>query len=175
MRIAVFGTGGVGGYFGGRLAQTGNVEIIFIARGAQLQALREHGLSVESLEGDFMVQPVQATDDTTQVGPVDVILVAVKAWQVTEAARALQPLVGPNTVVVPLQNGVEAPARLAGVLGDRHVLGGFCRIVSYISEPGRICQAGGDPYIAFGELDNRPSKRVEASAICRSNDSISRF
>jgi 2-dehydropantoate 2-reductase len=161
MRIAVFGTGGVGGYFGGRLAQTGNVEIIFIARGAQLQALREHGLSVKSLEGDFMVKPVQATDDTTQVGPVDAILVAVKAWQVTEAARALQPLVGPNTVVVPLQNGVEAPSRLAGVLGDRHVLGGFCRIVSYISEPGRIYQAGGDPYIAFGELDNRPSKRVE--------------
>ena len=139
MRVAVFGTGGVGGYFGGRLAQTGDVEITFIARGAQLQALRDHGLSVESLKGDFRVHPVQATDDTTQVGPVDAILVAVKAWQVTEAARALQPMVGPDTVVVPLQNGVEAPARLAGVLGDRHVLGGFCRIVSYIDQPGRIC------------------------------------
>ena len=161
MRIAIFGAGGVGGYFGGRLAQAGDAEIIFIARGAHLQALREIGLRVKSLKGDFMLQPVQATDDPAGVGPVDAVLVGVKAWQVTKAAHALRPMVGPDTLVVPLQNGVEAPAQLAGILGADHVLGGFCRIVSYISEPGQVHQAGGDPYIAFGELDDRRSERVE--------------
>ena len=161
MRIAIFGTGGVGGYFGGRLAQAGEAEVIFIARGAHLRALHERGLRVKSLKGDFTVQPVQATDEPARVGPVNVVLVGVKAWQVTEAANALRPIVGPNTVVVPLQNGVEAPSQLGGVLGDQHVMGGFCRIVSYISEPGQIHQAGGDPYIAFGELDNRRSERAE--------------
>lgn len=160
MRIAVFGTGGVGGYFGGRLAQAGEA-VIFIARGRHLQAMREQGLRVDSLKGDFVVQPVQATDDPAEVGPVDVVLVGVKAWQVTEAAQAMKPMVGPDTCVVPLQNGVEAPTRLAELLGSAPVLGGFCRIVSYIDEPGHIRQAGGDPYVAFGELDNRPSDRVK--------------
>ncbi len=160
MRIVVFGTGGVGGYFGGRLAQAGET-VTFIARGKHLQALREHGLRVDSLKGDFVVQPVQATDDPAQVGPVDVVLVGVKAWQVREVARAMRPLVGPETFVVPLQNGVEAPAQLAAELGQPHVLGGFCRIVSFIAGPGHIRQAGGDPYLAFGELDNRPSERAE--------------
>jgi 2-dehydropantoate 2-reductase len=108
MRIAVFGTGAVGGYFGGRLAQAGE-EVTFIARGEHLQALRSHGLRVDSLKGDFVVQPAQATDDPAQVGVVDAVLVGVKAWQVTEAAQAMRPMVGPDTFVVPLQNGVEAP------------------------------------------------------------------
>ncbi len=160
MRIAVFGVGGVGGYFGGRLAQAGE-EVFFIARGQPLRAMREHGLRVGSLKGDFIIQPVQATADPAEVGPVDAVLVGVKAWQVTEAAQAMKPMVGPNTVVVPLQNGVEAPAQLAAVLGRSPVLGGFCRIVSYITEPGQIRQTGGDPYLAFGEMDNRTSERVE--------------
>jgi 2-dehydropantoate 2-reductase len=159
MRIAVFGVGGVGGYFGGRLAQAGE-EVIFIARGQHLQAIRGHGLRVESVQGGFVAQPVRATDDPAQVGVVDVILVGVKAWQVPEAARAMRPLVGPETFVVPLQNGVEAPAQLAAVLGDQRVLGGFCRIVSLIVEPGHIRQVGGDAYVAFGELDNRPGERA---------------
>jgi 2-dehydropantoate 2-reductase len=161
MRIAVFGVGGVGGYFGGRLAEAGDAEVVFIARGTHLQALRKHGLQVESLKGDFAVQPVQATDNPGQVGQVDAVLVGVKAWQVAGVAQRLRPMVGPDTVVVPLQNGVEAPARLAQVLGDGPVLGGFCRIVSFVSEPGRIKQVGGDPYIAFGELDNRRSDRTK--------------
>lgn len=160
MRIVVFGTGGVGGYFGGRLAQAGEA-VTFIARGKHLQALREQGLRVDSLKGDFVVQPVQATDDPAQVGPVDVILVGVKAWQVRQVAQTMRPLVGPETFVVPLQNGVESPAQLAAELGQSHVLGGFCRIVSFIAGPGHIRQAGGDPYLAFGELDNRPSERAE--------------
>ncbi|RLC62817.1 MAG: 2-dehydropantoate 2-reductase, partial [Chloroflexi bacterium] len=159
MRIAIFGTGAVGGYFGGRLAQAGE-EVVFIARGEQLQALRDHGLRVDSPQGDFVIHPVQATDDAAQVGIVDVVLVGVKAWQVPEAAQAMAPLVGADTFVVPLQNGVEAPSQLAAVLGDEHVLGGLCRIVSFVVEPGHVRHAGLEPYVAFGELDNRPSERV---------------
>lgn len=160
MRIAVFGTGGVGGYFGGRLAEAGE-EVVFIARGSHLQAIAEQGLRVESVNGDFLIRPAQATGDPAQVGPVDVVLVGVKAWQVPEAAEAIRPLVGPDTFVVPLQNGVEAPAQLAAVLGEQHVVGGLCRIVSFIAGPGHIRHLGGDPYLAFGELDNHPSERVE--------------
>jgi 2-dehydropantoate 2-reductase len=160
MRIAVFGTGAVGGYFGGRLAQAGE-QVVFIARGEQLRALQDQGLRVDSLKGDFVLRSVQATDNPTQVGTVDVILVGVKAWQVTEAAQAMGPLVGPETFVVPLQNGVEAPDQLAAVLGAEHVLGGLCRIVSFVVEAGHIRHAGLEPYVAFGELDNRPSERAQ--------------
>ncbi|MBL7063588.1 MAG: 2-dehydropantoate 2-reductase [Anaerolineae bacterium] len=160
MRIAVFGTGAVGGYFGGRLAQAGG-EVVFIARGEQLRALRDRGLRVDSIKGDFVVRPVQATDDPAQVGVVDAVLVGVKAWQVTEAAQAMRPLVGPETFVVPLQNGVEAPSQLAAVLGAEHVLGGLCRIVSFVVEPGHVRHAGLEPYVALGELDDRPSERAE--------------
>jgi len=160
MRIAVFGAGGVGGYFGGRLAQAGE-DAVFIARGDHLKAILKHGLRVDSVKGDFLVKPVQSTDDPAQVGIVDVVLVCVKAWQVPDAAQALRPMVGPQTFVVPLQNGVEAPSQLAAVLGQEHVLGGLCGLITFVLEPGRICHAGADPFIRFGELDNRPSERVE--------------
>ena len=160
MRIAVFGTGAVGGYFGGRLAQSGQ-DVVFVARGEQLKALRDRGLRVDSLQGDFVLRPVQATGDPVQAGVVDAILVGVKAWQVPEAARAMRPLVGPETFVVPLQNGVEAPSQLAAALGADHVLGGLCRIVSQIVEPGHVRHAGLEPYVALGELDNRPSERAQ--------------
>jgi 2-dehydropantoate 2-reductase len=160
MRIAIFGTGGVGGYFGGRLAQAGE-EIIFIARGEHLRAIRDHGLRVDSIKGDFVVRPALATDVPEQVGVVDAVLVGVKAWQVPRAAEAMRPMVGPDTFVVPLQNGVEAASQLAAVLGERHVLGGFCRLGSHIIGPGHIHHDGADPYVAFGELDNRPSQRAE--------------
>ena len=160
MRIAVVGVGGVGGYFGGRLAQA-REEVVFIARGDHLRALQTQGLQVESIKGDFLIQPARATDDPAAVGIVDVVLVAVKAWQVPEAAKQMQPLVGPETIVVPLENGVEAPDQLAAVLGKRHVLGGLCRIVSFISGPGQIRHAGMEPYVAFGALDNQPSERAE--------------
>jgi len=160
MRIVIFGTGGVGGYFGGRLAQAGE-DVVFIARGQHLQALRESGLRVESVLGDFTVRPAQASDDPVAVGQVDAILLAVKAWQVPEAAEAMRPMVGPETFVVPLQNGVEAPAQLAAALGEAHVLGGLCRIISAIAGPGHIRHTGIEPYLAFGELDNRRRRRVE--------------
>jgi 2-dehydropantoate 2-reductase len=150
----------VGGYFGGRLAQAGE-DVTFIARGEHLRAMQAHGLQVESIQGDFTIDPVQATDDPAEVGEVDAVLVAVKAWQVPEAAHAVQPMVGPDTFVVPLENGVEAPGQLAEVLGAQHVLGGLCRIFSAIVTPGHISHAGGEPSIAFGELDNRPSERAQ--------------
>jgi 2-dehydropantoate 2-reductase len=159
MRIAVFGTGGVGGYFGGRLAQAGE-DVVFIARGAHLEALRRQGLQVESLQGNFTVSSVQATDDPRQIGPVDVVLVAVKAWQVPEAAQAMRPMVGAETSVVPLQNGLEAPAQLAEALGESHIIGGSCIISSSIVAPGCVRHAGLKPSVTFGELDDRPSPRT---------------
>jgi 2-dehydropantoate 2-reductase len=159
MRIAVFGTGAVGGYFGGRLALNGQ-EVVFIARGDHLRALQTQGLRVESLAGDFIVNPVQATDDPARVGVVDAVLVGVKAWQVPEAALAMRSLVGEGTRVVPLQNGVDAPAQIAAVLGKQAVLGGLCRIASHLAGPGHIRHSGIEPYIAFGELNNQRSERV---------------
>lgn len=160
MRIAVFGAGGVGGYFGGRLAQAGE-DVVFIARGEHLQAIREHGLRVDSIKGDFVVQPVEATDDPAQVGVVDAVLIGVKTWQVIEAAEAVRSMVGTETFVVPLENGVDAPSQLAGVLGQEHVVGGLCGLITSVVEPGHIRHSGADPFIRFGELDNRPSERVE--------------
>jgi len=160
MRIAVFGTGAVGGYFGGRLAQAGE-DVVFIARGEHLRAMLMQGLQVDSIKGDFVVKPVHVTDDPAEVGKVDVVLVGVKAWQVLEAAQAMHPLVGPETFVVPLQNGVEAPSQLAAVLSSQHVLGGLAKIISFIAGPGHIRHLGAEPYVAFGELDNRVSERGE--------------
>ncbi len=160
MRIVVFGAGGVGGYFGGRLAQAGE-DVTFIARGEHLRAIQTGGLRVDSIKGDFVVSPAQATDDPRQVGTVDVVLVTVKAWQVPEVAEAMRPMIGPDTFVVPLENGVEAPQQLAAVLGAEHVLGGLCQISAMIVAPGHIRHVGIEPYVAFGELDGRPSQRAE--------------
>jgi 2-dehydropantoate 2-reductase len=160
MKIAVFGAGAVGGYFGGRLAQAGE-QVVFIARGKHLQALRKYGLKVNSIKGDFIIQPVQATDNPADIGVVDVVIVGVKAWQVPEVAEAMGPMVGPQTFVVPLQNGIEAPGQLAEVLGSEHVLGGLCGLISFLVEPGHIQHAGIEPFVNFGELDNRLSDRTD--------------
>lgn len=161
MRVAVVGAGGVGAYFGGRLAQAGE-SVAFVARGSHLAAMRETGLRVDSVAGDFVVAPAEAGDDPARMGPVDVVLVAVKAWQVTEVARTLGPLLGPRTFVVPLQNGVEAADQLAAVLGHERVIGGLCKIVSAIVAPGHVRHSGVPPQVEFGERDGRRSERVEA-------------
>ena len=163
MRIGVFGSGGVGGYFGGRLAEAGH-DVRFVARGAHLNAMRERGLNVTSPAGDFLVHPVHASDDPATLGQVDAVLVAVKAWQVAEAAGALRPMLGAATFVVPLENGIEAPDTLAAALGRERVLGGFCRIIAYIEEPGHIRHAGVPPSVAFGELDG-PGLSPRAQAL----------
>ena len=160
MRIAVFGTGGAGGYFGAQLGRAGE-ELILIARGAHLEAIRRDGLIIETPAGELVVQPALATDDPQAAGPVDVVLVGVKAWQLRDAALAMRPLLGPASIVVPLQNGVDAPAELASVLGPGPVLGGLCGTFSQVTAPGRIRSIGPINVIRFGELDNRPSERAE--------------
>ena len=161
MRIAIFGTGGVGGYFGGRLAQAGE-DVTFIARGEHLRAIQTKGLKVESLNGDFVVYPVKATADVTEVGPVDLVIVGVKAWQVPEAVRSMKPMVGSKTSVLPLQNGVDAVGQLSAELGTDHVIGGLCKIVSFVVGAGHIRHAGFAPSVVIGELDNRHTDRVVA-------------
>lgn len=160
MKIAVVGAGGVGGYFGGKLAHAG-IDTTFLVRGATLAAMREHGLRVDSIHGDFVVQPVQATDDPRAIGAVDAILLCVKAWQIPEAARRLKPMLGANTIVVPMENGIDAPEVLIGIVGREHVVGGLCAIVSFIVAPGHIKHAASDPFVMFGELDNTRTERVE--------------
>ncbi len=159
MRIAIFGTGGVGGYFGGRLAQAGK-DVTFIARGEHLVAIQTKGLRVDSLNGDFVVQPAKATDDVDAIGDVDLVVVGVKAWQVPAAAHEMKPLVGEKTTVLPLQNGVDAAAQLAEVLSHARVIGGLCKIVSFVVEPGHIRHAGFAPSVVIGELDNRQTDRI---------------
>ena len=160
MRVAVFGVGGVGGYFGGRLAEAGH-DVFLIARGAHRQAIETSGLRIESPKGDVVVHPAAVTDAPATVGPVELVIVGVKAGQLDEAATAMRPLVGPDTTVLPLLNGVEAPARLAAVLGPERVLGGFCRVLAEIAAPGLIRHSGLEPTIVLGEMDNRRSDRVE--------------
>ena len=160
MHIVVYGTGGAGGYFGAQLALSGE-QVTFIARGEHLKALRSNGLRLETPNGDTVICPVQATDDPTSVTNADVVLVGVKAWQVPDAAKAIRPIVGRSTFVVPLQNGVEAASQLSTVLGADHVLAGLCGTLSRVAAPGHIHSAGGPNFIKFGELDNRRSERVE--------------
>jgi 2-dehydropantoate 2-reductase len=160
MRIAVVGTGAVGGYFGGRLAQAGQ-DVVFLARGAHLRAIQEQGLQVESVDGDFAIYPAHATDDPAQIGHVDLVLLAVKGWQVPQAIETMRPLLGPETFVVPLLNGVEAPEQLAAVFGVRRILGGLCGLYGSVVGPGHIRNVLPRPFVTIGELDNAPSERSE--------------
>jgi len=137
MQIVVVGSGGVGGYFGGRLAAKG-VDVTFIARGAHLAALRATGLRIDSPDGNVILPRVSATDDTASVGPADVVLFAVKLYDVASALDTLPPLLGPHTVVVPLQNGVAAVDMLINAVGRDHAAGGTCYVSAVISEPGVI-------------------------------------
>ncbi|HEY8284295.1 MAG TPA: 2-dehydropantoate 2-reductase [Chloroflexota bacterium] len=159
MRIAVMGAGGTGGYFGAMLAHAG-ADVTFIARGAHLAAMRAHGLSIKSrLAGDFTV-PVRATDDPSQVGPVDLVLFCVKAYDTSEAAALLHPLIETDTVVLPLQNGVDTVERIAAAIGQAHVIGGVALITSTIEEPGVIAQTAGLGKILLGEVAGGTSSRT---------------
>jgi 2-dehydropantoate 2-reductase len=159
MRIAVVGAGAVGGYFGARLAQ-GGAELVVIARGAHLEAIRREGLRLASVAGDAVVHPVECVDDPAAVGPAEVVLLGVKAWQVADVTRTLRPLLAPDGCVLPLQNGVEAPDQIDRVLGSGRALGGLCRILSELVAPGAIRHSGIEPYVAFGELTGGDSPRT---------------
>ncbi len=164
MKIAIFGLGGVGGYFGGRLSQLDDHKVYFVARGKHLLAIQNDGLYINSELGDFIAHPTLATDTPADIGTVDLVLVATKAWQLPEATSAMQPLIGDDTVILPLLNGVEAPQILGDTLGHQHVLGGFCRVLSHITSPGHITQKGTPPYIALGELNGQLSPRIQQIA-----------
>ncbi len=161
MRIAIIGAGGVGGYFGARLAHAGE-KVTFIARGAHLEAMHEHGLRVRSANGDISVNPVQATDDAGQVGPVDLVMIAVKLWSTRDAIRTARTMVGPGTAVVSFQNGVEAVDALIEEFGAPRVLGGVANIAALIETPGLIRHNGTMALLQFGELDGTRSARVDA-------------
>jgi 2-dehydropantoate 2-reductase len=159
MKIAVIGTGGVGGYFGGKLALAGH-EVTFVARGKHLEAIKENGLRILSPQGDFLVKPVKATDDITSIGPVDLIIIGLKAWQVKESFPQLHGLIGEKTMILPLQNGVLVPEELKNEFKDAYVLGGLCRIFSEIEGPGVIRHVGVEPKIVFGALNNEKSEQI---------------
>lgn len=161
MKIAVMGSGAVGGYYGGLLAHTGQ-DVTFIARGAHLAALRTSGLQVKSVHGDFTIAPAQVTDTPAEVGQVNLVLVCVKTPNTDEAAKAIKPMVGPDTTVVSLQNGIDAAERIGAIVGMEHMVGGATWLSSAIEAPGVIRQISQFRRIVVGELDGRITPRVQA-------------
>jgi 2-dehydropantoate 2-reductase len=167
MRIAVVGAGGVGAAFGAALVKAG-ADVTFIARGAHLAAMKSNGLKIEGGRGETHLQPTQATDDPASVGPVDYVLFCVKLWDIESAGHHIKPLVGPNTAVIPLQNGIDAPERLIPILGKQAVMGGVAQISASIVAPGVVRQVGTFMRMLFGELDGAKSARGEALlAMCK--------
>src|ERR1700694_3326416 len=160
MRIAVVGAGGVGDGFGAALAKAG-ADVIFIARGAHLAAMKREGLTVQGGRGETHLVPTRATDDPESIGTVDIVLFCVKLWDVESAGRHIRPLIGPDTAVIPLQNGIDAAERLIPILGERAVMGGVAQISASITAPGTIQQVGTFMRMVFGEFDGKRSKRAE--------------
>lgn len=160
MKIAVMGAGGVGGYFGAKLAASGE-DVHFIARGAHLEAMRKNGLQVLSANGDVQLKPGNATGDPGSVGPVDLVMIAVKLWSTEDALRDAKPMVGPNTAVVSFQNGVVAVDAITKVYGKERALGGVANIAAVIEKPGVIRHTGTMAILSVGELDGKPSARTK--------------
>ena len=156
MHFAVVGSGAVGGYYGAKLARAGQ-RVTFIARGAHLQTIRERGLQVRSVLGDFTVH-AEADSDTSRVGPVDVVLLAVKTYDNPKVFPMLRPLVNDRTIVLTLQNGVDSPDEVAATVGSRHVLAGPTYIATALSAPGLIEQTGTYRRIVFGEIFGDPPR-----------------
>jgi len=159
MNIVVFGAGGVGGYFGGKLAKAG-YDVIFIARGNMLEAVKTNGLQVKSINGDFTVHP-RVTDDLSEIKHPDVVILAVKSWQIEDIAKQLKSIIGEKTMILPLQNGADNADRLREILNHNNVLAGLCKIVSKIESAGVINHFGYEPEIVFGEYDNKKTERVK--------------
>lgn len=162
MRIAVMGTGAMGGYLGARLA-TGGAEVAFIARGAHLAAIRQRGLKVTSPDGDMLIEPATASDDPAGIGPVDLVLLAVKLYDVEQAAAFIRPMVGPETGVVTLQNGIDAPDVVARLYGEARTVGGVCLINGEIAAPG-VIQHNALNAVVVGEIGGGPSARLDRFA-----------
>ena len=160
MRIAVIGAGGIGAIYGAALAKAGS-EVVFVARGRHLEAMRQRGLRIEGDRGETVVRPTQATDNIAEIGPVDYVLFCVKLWDVESAGAQLRPLVAPETAVIPLQNGVDAHERLIPILGRDAVMGGTAFVTGSIVAPGTVRQTGSYCQMTFGELDGSLSRRGE--------------
>ena len=158
MRVAVIGAGGIGGPYGASLAKAG-ADVTFVARGAHLAAIRENGLRVEGDRGEIHIRPARATDDIAAIGPVEFVLCCVKLWDLEEAAEQLRAIVGPETVVIPLQNGIDAAERMIRLLGPEPVMAGMAFVTGAIVAPGVIRQTGTYQQMTFGELDGRISER----------------
>ena len=160
MKIAVMGSGGVGGYFGARLAAAGN-DVTFIARGAHLQAIKNQGLRVQSPLGDIHLQPTKASDNPATVGPVDIVLFATKLYDTESAGKQCKPLIGADTAVISFLNGVDSEEQLSRILGGEFVVGGVARISAEITAPGVIQHYSNFASIEFGELDGSRSNRLQ--------------
>jgi 2-dehydropantoate 2-reductase len=160
MKIAIIGTGGVGGYFGGKLAKAG-YDVTFLARGEHLLAIQQKGLTVKSILGDFTIDPVQVTDRIDTIGLTDLIILGVKAWQVSDISKELLTIIKKDTTVLPLQNGVMAAMELEENINKEYIVGGLCRIISKIDAPGVITHSGLEPSIIFGDLNYSGTERIE--------------
>jgi len=161
MRIAAMAAGAVGGYFGARMAAAGH-DVFFIARGANLAAIKKDGLRIESVHGDLHLEKPNATDDPKSVGPVDIVLFAVKLWDTEKAAELTRPLVGPATRVIALQNGVDSVERVSAILGTEQTVGGAAYIASTIAAPGVIKQTSSFAMLRFGRADKKPDAVLQA-------------
>lgn len=159
MKIGIIGAGGVGGYFGGKLACSG-FDVTFVSRGEHLAALQENGLTVKSILGDFKIDWINATEHIHDLSTVDLILICVKAWQVKEIAQKLKSIINDNTIVIPLQNGISAAEELMEHISETNIVGGLCFIMSKIESPGVINHFGIEPSIVFGEIDNTKTERL---------------
>lgn len=160
MKIAIIGCGGVGGYFGGKLAKAG-YDVTFLARGENLRAIQQHGLSIRSTLGDFNIDKVQVTDRIRDIGLSDLVILATKAWQLCHISEELKTLINNDTVVLPMQNGVLINEELSEHIPSKNILGGLCQIISTKESPGVINHLGVEPKIIFGELESCSTIRVE--------------
>jgi 2-dehydropantoate 2-reductase len=159
MKIAIIGTGGVGGYFGGKLAKAG-FDVTFVARGEHLKAIQQNGLTVKSIQGDFKIDSVKVTDKINTIGLADFVILGVKAWQISDISKDLKTIIKNDTIVLPLQNGVLAVEELKEKINQKNIIGGLCRIISKIDSPGVINHSGVNPTIVFGEPGNFKTERL---------------
>lgn len=160
MKILIYGTGGVGGYFGARLAEAGN-DITFIARGKHLEIIQKKGLKLKSIDGNFTIFPVKANNSVSDLdNNFDLIILGVKSWQITEVAKTIKPVLAENTMILPLQNGVDIVEKLLSVIDKKHILAGFCKIYSKVENYGIIEHFAHPPELLLGELDNKITPRL---------------
>jgi len=159
MKIIVVGAGGVGGYFGARLAEAG-LDVTFIARGKHLEKIKEKGLELKSIDGNYTVFPAKATDNISEIENPNLIILAVKSWQVAEVAQQIKPVLTKDTMILPLQNGVDTIEKLSAIIDENQILAGFCKIYSKVEDYGVIDHFSYTPELFFGELNNQKSERV---------------